>query len=88
MSEGLYDCKTKRKALGYALELFSEDAARLLISHLEERYHLIINGSTPCSAIEDIENALHEIAGAGAEVIISRMHDYLRHAENETGNAL
>lgn len=73
----LYDCKTKRDALDYALEFVGETTARLLISALEDKHGLIINGSTPCSAIEDIEKALYEIAGAGAEPILTRMHDFL-----------
>lgn len=88
MSEGyLYDCKTKRDALDYALLFLDDNTSRLLISTLEEKYHLIINGSTPCSAIEDIEKALFDIAGVGAELIITRLHTYLFANDTQATNA-
>lgn len=79
MFEGyLYDCKTKQVALEHALKIYGDDAARLLISQLEDKYKLIINGSTPCSSISDIESALVDVAGPSADLIIARMHAFLR----------
>ena len=79
MPEGyLYDCKTKKEALKYALSVFGENASRLLISQLEDKYRLIVDGSTPCSSLEEIEGALLDIAGPTADLIISRMHTFLR----------
>lgn len=79
MPEGyLYDCKTKRDALKYALSVFGENASRLLVSQLEDKYRLIIDGSTPCSSLEEIEGAFLDIAGPTADLIISRMHAFLR----------
>lgn len=89
MFEGhLYDCKAKRAALEYALEIFESHTSRLLISHLEDKYKLIINGSTPCSSVSDIEAALLDIAGpSSADLIISRMHSHLRGSTNKMSNA-
>jgi hypothetical protein len=79
MSEGyLYDCRTKHMALNHALSVFGENAARLLISQLEDKYRLIIDGSTPCSSLEDIEQALLDIAGPSSDLIIARMRAFLR----------
>lgn len=79
MFEGyLFDCKTKRAALKHALSIFGEDASRLFISQLEDKYKLIVDGGTPCSSVEDIDNAIMDIAGPSADLIISRMHSYLR----------
>ncbi|MEW5839479.1 hypothetical protein [Nitrososphaera sp.] len=79
----LYDCETKRQALRHAVSAFSPDAYRLLVFHLEDRYKLIINGS-PCSALEDIEAALVDIAGPSADLIISRMRAFLRDSKART----
>jgi hypothetical protein len=73
----LYSCSQKREALKQALAMFSQDTYRVLVFHLEDRYKLIIEGS-PCSAISDIEDALNEIAGPAADLIISRIHSFLR----------
>lgn len=73
----LYNCTQKRKALKNALSAFGEDAYRLIVSQLEDKYKLIIEGE-PCSAIEDIEIALRDIAGSSADLIIARMHQFLR----------
>ncbi len=79
MFEGyLYNCQTKQKALKHALSIFDEDASRLLISQLEDKYKLIIDGSTPCSSVEDITDALFDIAGPSADLIVSRIHSFLR----------
>lgn len=79
MSGGyLYDCRTKHMALNHALSVFGENAARLLISQLEDRYRLIIDGSTPCSSLEDIEQAILDIAGPSSDLIIVRMRAFLR----------
>ena len=56
----------------------------MLVSYLEERYNLIIKGSTPCSAFEDIEKAPYEVAGA--EVIIDRMHEFLHLVHKNAAN--
>jgi hypothetical protein len=83
MFEGyLFTCAQKRKALNYALTAFDESAYRLVVSQLEDRYKLIIEGS-PCSAVADIEAALRDMAGSSADLIISRMHAYLRSLQLE-----
>lgn len=82
----LYDCKTKQNALNQALSVFGKEAARLLISQLEDRYGLIVKCSTPCSSLEDIEHALFDIAGPSSELIIARMHAFLR-SSNSAGPA-
>ena len=86
VSEGyLYDCKTKQNALNHALSVFGENAARLLISQLEDKYRLIVNGTTPCSSLEDIEHALFDIAGPSSDLIIARMRAFLRSSANMHG---
>lgn len=82
----LYDCKTKRDALDYSLEFCGYTTARILISYLEKQYNLIINGSTPCSALADIATALYEVAGAGAEVMIDGMHEFLHLVHKNAAN--
>lgn len=78
MSEGyLYDCRTKHMALNHALSVLGENAARLLISQLEDRYRRIIDGSTPCSSLEDIEQAILDIAGPSSDLIIVRICAFL-----------
>lgn len=78
MFEGyLFSCAQKREALKQALGVFGNEAYNVLVFHLEDRYKLIINGS-PCSAVADIESALTDMAGSSADLIISRMHSYLR----------
>lgn len=78
MFEGyVYNCEQKRQALRNALNVFGESAYRLLVFQLEERYKLVINGS-PCSAVTDIESALRDIAGPSADLVIARMHEFLR----------
>ena len=87
MLEGyLYDCTTKRQAFNQAISVFGEGAGRLLISQLEDKYKLRIT-SSPCSAIADIESALVDMAGPSADLIISRMHSFLR-ASNTKANTL
>lgn len=81
MFEGyLYDCKTKRIALEHALKVYGADASRLVISQLEDKYKLIISGSTPCSSVADIEAAVFDLAGPSADLIIARLHAFLRAA--------
>ncbi|MEO9294209.1 MAG: hypothetical protein ABI347_01250 [Nitrososphaera sp.] len=88
VSEGyLYDCATKRNALNYALGVFGKDASRLLISQLEDKYKLIIDGSTPCSSLEEIEQALFDIAGPSSDLIIARMHAFLRSSNSSPSTA-
>lgn len=83
MFEGyLFTCAQKRQALKHALRVFGENTYNLLVFHLEDRYKLIINGS-PCSAVADIEAALTDMAGSSADLIISRMHSYLRSIKSD-----
>jgi hypothetical protein len=84
----LYDCTAKRQALKQAISVFGEGAARLLISQLEDKYKLRINGS-PCSALYDIEAALVDIAGSSSDLIITRIHAFLceSHAKSGISNA-
>lgn len=86
MFEGyLFTCAQKREALKQALGAFGDNAFDLLVFHLEDRYKLVINGS-PCSAVADIEAALTDMAGSSADLIISRMHAYLRSTRSEKTN--
>jgi hypothetical protein len=79
----LYDCKTKRDALKYSLSIYGEDASRLLISLLEDKYKLTVNGSTPCSSLEDIVHAIFDVAGLSADLIVIRMHAFLRESRSK-----
>lgn len=80
----LYDCKTKRDALKYALSVYGEEASRLLTSQLEDKYKLTINGNTPCSSLEDIVHAIFDVAGLSADLIVIRMHAFLRDSANKS----
>jgi hypothetical protein len=83
----LYDCKTKQEALKYALSIYGEEASRLLISVLEDKYKLNINGNTPCSSLEDIVHALFDAAGLSADLIVIRMHAFLRESASKSRQA-
>lgn len=82
-----YSCKEKREALEKALGVFGENAYKLLVSVLEDDYKLVIDGSTPCSSVEDIEKAIFDIAGSSADLIISRMNAFLRSSAGRSDSA-
>ena len=70
-------CKGLEKALREAMNVFGEDSANATIMALTSKYGIKI-GKPPCSSIEDIEKALAEITGTGADIIVSRMRSFLR----------
>lgn len=72
-----YGCAAKRDALKFALSAFGSGAYRLMVFHLEDRYNVKIE-SSPCSELADLEAALHDMAGTSADLIIARMHSFLR----------
>ena len=77
MSGEPYDCTAKREALKFALSAFGSGAYRLMVFHLEDRYNVNIE-SSPCSELADLEDALRDMAGSSADLIIARMHSFLR----------
>jgi hypothetical protein len=72
-----YDCIAKREALKFALSAFGPGAYRLMVFHLEDRYNVKIE-SSPCSELADLEDALRDMAGSSADLVITRMRSYLR----------
>lgn len=70
-------CTRLEKALREAMSVFGEDSVTATIMALTSKYGIKI-GKPPCSSIEDIERALAEITGTGADIIVSRMRSFLR----------
>lgn len=77
MPENEDDCKKIEQAFLQATKVFDDSAVRVLIFHLEEKYHVHI-GCAPCSSVEEIYTALLDIAGSAADLLISRMRSNLR----------
>lgn len=71
------ECKKIAEAFEKATKVFDPNTTLLLRSLLEERCGLKI-GSPPCSTLEEIEAAMTEIAGTGADLLISRMRSFMR----------
>lgn len=69
------------------LESCGGTTAKRLISYLEEQCNLIIDGSAPCSALEDIGKAFYEASDSCAEAIIDRMHGFLHLVHKNAANA-
>ena len=70
-------CAALEKALRQAASIFGDEAVEALMLALKERYNIRL-GQAPCSSIEDIEKALADISGPGADIIISRVRSFLR----------
>ena len=70
------DCDKIEQAFKNAVRVFDESAVRVLLYHLEEKYHMRFE--PPCPKLEEIEAALHDIAGPAADVIIVRIRAFLR----------
>jgi hypothetical protein len=70
-------CAALEKALLETMEIFGADSAQAMVIALKSKYGIRF-GSAPCSSIEEIEKALVEITGTGADIIISRMRSFLR----------
>jgi hypothetical protein len=70
-------CTRLEKALREAMSVFGEDSATATIMALQSKYGIRI-GNPPCSSIDEIEKALAEITGTGADIIVSRMRSFLR----------
>ncbi|MEM2140335.1 MAG: hypothetical protein QXJ74_01045 [Nitrososphaera sp.] len=70
-------CTRLERALREAMGVFGEDSVDAMIMALQNKYGLRI-GKPPCSSIEEIESALSEITGTGADIIVSRMRAFLR----------
>jgi hypothetical protein len=77
LPENETDCKKIEQAFLKATKVFDESAVRVLMYHLEDKYHVHI-GSAPCSSVEQIYAALLDIAGSAADLLISRMRSFLR----------
>lgn len=70
-------CAALEKALLKTMEIFGPDSAQAMVMALQTRYGIKL-GSPPWSSIEEIERALAEITGTGADIIISRMRSFMR----------
>jgi hypothetical protein len=71
------ECKKIEEAFLKAMKVFDDSAVRVLVSQLEEKYSVRI-GSEPCSSVAEIEAALFDIAGVGADLLTSRIRSFLR----------
>lgn len=71
-------CERLETALRQAAMIFGEPIVEALMTALREQYGVRIGpGSLPCSSMEEIESALTQIAGSGAEILMKRMRDVL-----------
>lgn len=75
-SPGNDGCEKLEAALKSAAGILGDQAAEALIFVLKDSYGIRL-GRSPCSSIEDIEAALVDISGAGAEILVGRMRDAL-----------
>ena len=75
--QGESECRRLEEAFRLAMRVFDASTTRLLISELEDKYDVHI-GEPPCSSLEEIERALVEVTDVGADLIISRMREFLR----------
>jgi hypothetical protein len=69
------NCRRLEQALMEALRPFGEQGVRLLMSQLDEKYH--IRFVPPCPTMDQIEAALLDIAGPATAAIVSRMRSYI-----------
>ena len=74
---GADECKKVEEALRKAAVVFGENTINVLIYQLEKKYNIKI-GSPPCASLDEIEKALFDIAGDGADLFISRMRSFMR----------
>jgi hypothetical protein len=74
---GADECTKIEVAFRKTMSIYGENTARVLLFQLEEKYDIRI-GSTPCASLEEIEAALFDIAGVGADILISRMRSFMR----------
>jgi hypothetical protein len=63
--------------LRQAISIFGDQAAEALILALKERYNIRL-GQTPCSSVEEIFEALADLSGQGADILVSRIRSFLR----------
>ena len=71
------ECKKVEEALRKAAMVSEENTINVLKYQLEERYNVKI-GSPPRASLDEIEKALFDIAGDGADLFISRMRSFMR----------
>lgn len=54
--------------------LFGEPVVEALVTALKEKYGIRLGAlSLPCSSLAEIESAMTQIAGSGAEILMNRM---------------
>ena len=70
-------CIALESALRQAISIFGDQAAEALILALKERYNIRL-GQAPCSSIEEITEALADLSGPGADILVSRIRAFLR----------
>jgi hypothetical protein len=70
-------CAGVEKALREAMGVFGDDSMEATIMVLKNKYGIRL-GNPPCSSITEIENALAEITGTGADIIVSRLRSFMR----------
>jgi hypothetical protein len=74
---GADECEKIEAAFKKAIGICGSDATNILLFHLEERYRIRI-GSAPCALLEEINAALFDITGVGADLIIARMRSFMQ----------
>lgn len=70
-------CAGLERALREAMGVFGEDSVTAMIMALKGKCGIRL-GEPPCSSIEEIEKALGEITGTGADIIVSRLRSFMR----------
>lgn len=70
-------CIALEGALRHSISIFGDQAAEALILALKERYNIRL-GQAPCSSIEEIFEALTDLSGPGADILVSRIRSFLR----------
>ena len=70
-------CIALEGALRQAISIFGDQAAEALILALKERYNIRL-GQAPCSSVEEIFEALADLSGPGADILVSRIRSFLR----------
>jgi hypothetical protein len=77
-------CEKLECALRQAALVFGEPVVEALVTALRDQYGIRIGpGRLPCSSLQEVEVALAEIAGSGAEILAKRMRHLMMAADEK-----
>lgn len=77
------DQRRLMEALNETLKLFGPDASQALMFHLKRRLPALEQGRI---TLEELESALSDLFGDGAEVLVSVVRQHLRPPSTDRGN--